>query len=165
MQIDIEKTVAPPLVQSTCTECTALIPTEFESCGTFLLFILKDMKSASPRLLTDAYAMQHPKRACKSPKSYAAHLAGLCCGVEYGGSATVYAAIQRWLGARADDIGLVRPQEPAYRGRLTLRHLYGVGVMSKSEPRLHEWAMDVWGAYASQHDIARGWVETALTRK
>lgn len=162
MQIDLEKSVAPPLIESTCTECMALIPTEFDSCGAFLHSISKDLKSVAPRLLVDAYAMQHPKRACKSPKSYAGHLAGLCCGVEYGGSAKVHAAIQRWLSARAGAIGLVRPQEPEYRGRLTIRHLYGIGVLSKFEPRLHEWAMDVWGAYASQHDLARGWVETAL---
>ena len=162
MQIDLEKSIAPPLIHSTCTECTALIPKEFESCGALLLFISKDLKSVAPRLLVDAYAMQHPKRACKSPKSYAGHLAGLCCGVEYGGSEKVHAAIQRWLSARADGIGLVRPQEPEYLGRLTIRHLYGVGVMSKSDPRLQEWAMDVWSAYASQHDIARRWVETAL---
>jgi hypothetical protein len=30
------------------------------------------------------------------------------------------------------------------------------------KPRLREWATDVWSAYASQHDIARAWIEGAL---
>jgi hypothetical protein len=48
--------------------------------------------------------MQHPKRACKSAKSYASHFTGLCCGVEYGGSMKVYAAIGRWLSGPAERI-------------------------------------------------------------
>lgn len=36
-------------------------------------------------LAFDAYCMQHPQRYCVSTKSYAAHLARLCCGLEYEG--------------------------------------------------------------------------------
>jgi len=128
MQVDPEKLTPPPLMNSTCTECSALVPAEFQSCDAFLLSVLTNLKSAPPRLLIDTFAMQHPKRSCKSAKSYAAHFTGLCCGVEYGGSANVYAAIQRWLNGPAERIGLARPQEPEYRGRLTLRHVYGVDV-------------------------------------
>jgi hypothetical protein len=166
MQIDLEKITPPPLVGSTCTECGALVPTEFQSCDAFLQSILmtKYLKTSSPlpRLLIDTFAMQHPKRACKSAKSYAGHFAGLCCGVEYGGSEKVYAAIGRWLNGSAERIGLTRPQEPEFRGRLTLQHLYGVDVREKFESRLRECAMDVWDAYSSQHEIARRWIETAL---
>ena len=165
MQVDPEKLTPPPLMNSTCTECSALVPAEFQSCDAFLLSVLTNLKSAPPRLLIDTFAMQHPKRSCKSAKSYAAHFTGLCCGVEYGGSANVYAAIQRWLNGPAERIGLARPQEPEYRGRLTLRHVYGVDVQSNFEPRLREWAMDVWDAYTSQHDIARRWIGTALKWK
>jgi hypothetical protein len=166
MQIDLEKLTPPPLVNSTCAECGAPVPSEFESCGAFLQFILtENLRPAAPppRLLIDTYAMQHPKRACKSAKSYAGHFAGLCCGVEYGGSAKVFAALQRWLNGSAESIGLTRPQEPEHLGRLTLRYLYRLDDRAKFEPRLREWAADVWGAYASQHEIARRWVETALT--
>ena len=165
MQIDLEKLTPPPLVNSTCTECSALVPAEFQSCDAFLLFFLTDLKSAPPRLLIDTFAMQHPQRSCKSAKSYAAHFAGLCCGVEYAGSERVYAAIQRWLSGPAERMGLARPQEPEYRGRLTLRHVYRVGVQSNFEPRLREWATDVWAAYTAQHDIARRWIGTALKMK
>jgi hypothetical protein len=126
---------------------------------------LTNLKSAPPRLLIDTFAMQHPKRACKSAKSYAGHFAGLCCGMEYAGSERVYAAIQRWLTGSAEHIGLERPHEPEYRRRLTIRHVYDVDVQSNFEPRLREWAMDVWGAYTSQHEIARRWIREALNRK
>jgi len=164
MQIDLEKLTPPPLVNSTCTECGAHVPSEFESCGAFLQCILAENLGPAPppRLLIDTYAMQHPKRACKSAKSYAGHFAGLCCGVEYGGSAKVFAALQRWLNGPAERIGLTRPQEPEHRGRLTFRHLCGADVRGEFEPRLREWATEVWDAYASQHEIARRWIETAL---
>lgn len=162
MQIDLEKTTPPPLVNSTCTECGALVPAECHSCDAFLQLVM--MKSAGPpaRVLIDSFAMQHPKRSCKSAKSYAAHLAGLCCGVEYGGSEKVYSAIGRWLSGPAERIGLMRPHEPEFRGTLTLRHVYDADVGTNVEPRLREWATDVWEAYTSQHDIARRWIETAL---
>src|SRR5688572_14879364 len=130
MQIDLEKLTPPPLVNSTCVECGAQVPTEFQSCDAFLLFVLTDQylktASAPSRLLIDTFGMQHPKRSCKSAKSYTAHLSGLGCGVEYAGSEKVYAAIQRWLNSPAERIGLTRLQEPEYRGRLTLRHVYAV---------------------------------------
>jgi hypothetical protein len=166
MQIDLEKQTPPPLVNSQCSECGALVPAEFQSCDAFMLsFLIGPRGSAAPpsRLLIDSFGMQHPKRACKSAKSYAAHFTGLCCGIEYGGSQHVYAALQRWLDGPAERIGLVRPEEPAYRGRLTLRHVYDVDVEASFHARLHEWAADVWDAYAPQHEIARRWIAAALT--
>ena len=165
MQNDLDKLMSPPLVISTCIECGAAVPSEFESCDAFLQFILTDYLKPSeppPRLFIDTFAMQHPKRACKSAKSYAGHFAGLCCGIEYGGSEKVFAALQRWLDGPAERIGLARPQEPKYRGRLNIRHLYGVHDRAEFELRLHECATDVWDAYSSQHEIARRWIETAL---
>ena len=165
MQIDLEKFTPPPLVNGSCTECGALVPEAFDSCDVFMKSVLSGyLKPAEPppRLFVDTFAMQHPKRACKSAKSYAAHLAGLCCGVEYGGSEKVYAAIQRWLSNTTERIGLKRPQEPEHRGELTLRHLYGVDDRETFELRLQEYAKAVWNAYKSQHEIARQWVEDAL---
>jgi len=160
MQIDPEKLTAPPLVNSVCTECGALVPTDLQSCDMFLQTFLMD--GPPSRLLIDAYAMQHPKRACKSAKSYAAHFTGLCCAVEYSGSRHVYDAVQRWLGDSAERLGLTRPQEPPERGRLTLRHLYGIDPGPAFDTRLQEWAADVWVAYSSQHEIVRRWIETAM---
>lgn len=166
MQIDPEKFTPPPLVNSTCVECGARVPAEFESCDAFFLSVLIDTRLNSaappPRLLIDTFAMQHPKRSCKSAKSYAAHFTGLCCGVEFGSSERVYAAIKRWLNGPAERIGLTRPQEPEHRGQLTLRHVYDADPQADFELALREWADDVWAAYASQHNIARHWIATAL---
>ena len=163
MQIDPEKLTAPPLVNSVCTECGALVPTDLQSCDLFLQSFL--MEGPPERLLIDTFAMQHPTRACKSAKSYAAHFTGLCCAVEYAGSRQVYAAVQRWLNDSAERIGLTRPQEPAERGRITLRHLHGLNRGPAFNARLQEWAADVWTAYSAQHEIARRWIASAITRR
>lgn len=76
------------------------------------------------RLIVDTGAMQHPKDGCKSAKSYAAHLTGLCCGLEYKGSKSVRAALQRWPNGSAEAIGITSPTEPDYRGMLTIRYVY-----------------------------------------
>jgi len=52
-------------------------------------------------LVVDTYAMQHPESYCVSAKSYAAHLFGLCCGVEHRADPTLYRAIARWLDGSA----------------------------------------------------------------
>jgi hypothetical protein len=66
------------------------------------------------------------------------------------------------MNGSAEQIGLLRPTEPEYRGRLTLRLLYGIDSKEELERTLREWAEDVWEAYNAQHSIAREWIETAL---
>ncbi len=114
------------------------------------------------RLLIDTFGMQHPKRSCESAKSYAAHLTGLCCGVEYNGALSVQAALQRWLNGPAEAIGITRPTEPDHRGTRTIRYVYDVANETEFAARLHEWAREVWDAYSSQHELARNWVKEAL---
>lgn len=134
MQIDLKKITPPPLVNSTCTECGALIPAEFQSCDIFLQFVLTDLRSAPPRLLIDAFGMQHPKRACKSAKSYAGYFSGLCCGVEYAGSKRVYAALQRWLSGTAEHIGESVAIEVKAKSRPTKRDLRGLAALTEELP-------------------------------
>ena len=116
------------------------------------------------RLFVDTFAMQHPQRSCKSAKSYAAHFTGLCCGVEYNGAKSLYAALQRWLNGPAEAIGITRPIEPDYRGALTIRYVYDAQTEAEFAARVREWAREVWEAYSSQHEIARNWIRKA-TRK
>ncbi len=95
-------------------------------------------------------------------KSYAAHFTGLCCGVEYNGAPSVYAALQKWLNGPVEGIGITRPTEPEYRGALTIRNAYDIKSDAEFAARLREWAREVWAAYAPQHELARSWIEKAL---
>ena len=182
MPRDLSKLMPPDLVNSQCTECGAEVPAEFGSCDALFTSILAPLglrgvetleAAALGRLLVDTFAMQHPRRSCKSVKSYAAHLTGLCCGVEYNGATSVYAALQRWLSRSAEAIGIGRPTEPDYRGALTIRYVYDAqtgdpltGALRTSEKeataRVHAWAREVWEAYASQHELTRSWIKEAM---
>jgi hypothetical protein len=170
MPRDLCKFVAPDLVDSRCTECGAKVPAEFTSCDELFMSILtplglRGMESpdaaALGRLIVDTFGMQHPQRSCKSAKSYAAHFTGLCCGVEYNGAQSVYAALQRWLNGSAEAIGIIRPTEPDHRGTLTIRYIYDAETEAEFAARVHEWAKTVWEAYSSQHEIAREWIRKA----
>lgn len=174
MPRDLSKLMPPDLVNSQCTECGAQVPGEFSSCDALFVSILTPLglrgvespeAAALGRLLVDTFAMQHPKRSCKSVKSYAAHLTGLCCGVEYNGAQSVYAALQRWLSRSAETIGAARPTEPDYRGSLTIRYVFDAQTEVEAAARVHAWANDVWQAYASQHELARGWIRKATRER
>jgi len=170
MPRDLSKFIAPDLVDSKCTECGAEAPAEFTSCDELFMSILTPLGlrwAESPdiatlqRLVVDTFGMQHPKRSCKSAKSYAAHFTGLCCGVEYNGAKSVHAALQRWLNGPVEAIGITRPTEPDYRGALTIRYVYDAETEAEFTARVHEWAKNVWEAYSSQHEIARNWIRKA----
>jgi hypothetical protein len=171
MPRDPSKFIAPDLVNSRCTECGAKVPDEFSSCLELFMSILTPLGSkreehpdlaALHHLIVDTGALQHPQLGCKSAKSYAAHLTGLCCGLEYKGSQLVRAALQRWLNGSAEDIGINRPTEPDYRGSLTIRYVYDAETDEELYTRAHEWASQVWEAYSSQHAIARDWIKKAM---
>ncbi len=108
--------------------------------------------AAVHNLVVDLYALQHVEAYCESPKSYAAHLLGLCSAVEHGGDPNLYRAIARWLDGR---VKLVRPPTLEFRGSMTI-----ADIVSTSDPDVYrkwvfEWADNVWDAYRSQHEIAR----------
>ena len=110
-------------------------------------------------LLVDAYCMQHPEDYCRSAKSYAAHLAGLCCGVEAGGDPRRYWAVARWLdGARE----LAKPAVPGARGTMTVADAWAMEELVYAA-HVRAWAGAVWAAYSSQHELARTWLRAAVT--
>jgi hypothetical protein len=112
------------------------------------------------RLVVDAYCMQHPERYCHSAKSYAAHLTGLCCGVEHGGDPTIYRATQQWLNGRAS---IDKPDVLSFRGQVTLADLRAASSAEEHIKVARQWAQCVWDAYAAQHELARQWVNAALS--
>jgi len=173
MPRDLKTLMPPPLVDGCCTECGAAIPPEFGSCDELFMALLTplgmsqiELPEGNPlaRLFVDAFGMQHPARSCKSAKSYAAHFTGLCCGVECGGAQSVYSALQRWLNGPVASIGIIRPTEPEFRGTLTVRYACDARNEAEFAARVHEWARDVWQAYASQHELVRSWMRKALKR-
>jgi hypothetical protein len=110
-------------------------------------------------LAFDAYCMQHLERYCRSAKSYAAHLTRLCCGVEFAGDPRRYAAIQRWLNGNRQ---LEKPALLAFLGKRTIADVSITGTIEEQKAQVRLWAQDVWAAYASQHELARTWLENAI---
>lgn len=111
------------------------------------------------RLAFDTYCMQHVDTYGISAKSYAAHLMGLCCGIEHGGNAAVYEVIHRSLNGQP---ALGRPVAPATRGTITLVEVAAAVDPGEHARRVRQWAHDVWNAYAPQHELARSLLAAAL---
>jgi hypothetical protein len=173
MPRDLSTLAPPPLNGRTCTECGAQIPPGFGSCDELFMFILTPLSQRgqdSPeafrlaRLFVDTFGMQHPARSGKSPKSYAAHLTGLACGVEYNCSRWLYADLQKWLNRPAAQSGLRRPVDLPSRGTLTVRFIYDAPDQAEADRRIPVWARDVWEAYAPQHELSRSWIRAASKR-
>jgi hypothetical protein len=115
-------------------------------------------RAAVHNVAVDAYAMQHPEEYCKSPKSYAAHLTGLCCAHEFSGRPDLYRAVARWLDGT---VQLQKPSPVNTRGTVTIADVRAVRDEEYAQ-RVRMWATAVWEAYASQHDLARAWMKAAI---
>jgi hypothetical protein len=106
-------------------------------------------------LVVDTYAMQHPEEYGRSPKSYAAHLTALCCGVEHAGDQKLYWTIARWLDGPA---AIAKPALVSTRGQLTIADV-SVPPSEGEYPQLvRRWASNVWAAYEDQQALARTWL-------
>jgi hypothetical protein len=111
------------------------------------------------RMLVDTYSLQHPDRYCKSAKSLAAHLCGLCQILEARASRSVGdAALRRWLDGT---FSLSTPEVPAVRGDLTIASVRDAATPADHAAAVERWAASTWRAYAPLHDIARNWLERA----
>lgn len=111
------------------------------------------------RLAFDTYCVQHPAVYCVSAKSLAAHLGGLCWGVEYGGGERGYERLRRSLDGAGGRFP--KPPLPAYRGTLTIADL-AAGDDAALVGLIEAWAHATWAAYADLHDWARERVAAAL---
>lgn len=146
-----------------CPGCGAAVG-GLEACQTHLDQLAARAYSDAPYaqmydVAFDAYCMQHVERYCRSATSYAAHLTRLCCGLEHHGNLNVYRAIQRWLNGR---VTLVKPTILTQRGTLTIVNVQVARDAQEHAHLVHAWANCVWDAYASQHELARLWLATAL---
>ncbi|MDB4916034.1 MAG: hypothetical protein JWM95_3678 [Gemmatimonadetes bacterium] len=113
------------------------------------------------RMVVDAYCLQHPDPYCLSAKSYAAHLVGLCWGVEHAATMSGYGAIQRWLNGQRK---LKKPPLPPTTGSVTLAEVM-FDSSQRRDDAVARWAKSVWQAHESQHAIARDWLTIALSEQ
>jgi hypothetical protein len=111
------------------------------------------------RLVTDIYCLQHPDRYCRSAKSLAAHLAGLCWAVEYGGHETGYRALNRFLDGMPT---IQKPALPPFRGTVTIATMVDVADAMAYARAVDRWARSTWDAYVALHPVARAWIADAL---
>ncbi len=110
------------------------------------------------RLAFDTYCVQHPDRLCVSAKSLAAHLGGLCWGLEHDGVARGYEAYRRSLNGT---VRFTKPALPTQRGAMTIADVAAADAAARADT-IRAWAQTTWQAHADLHDWARQRVEEAL---
>lgn len=72
------------------------------------------------RLTVDTFSLQHPDSYLASAISFAAHLTGVCCEMEYEDNADLLRRLQRWLSSRPK---LEKPGVLVNLGQLTITHI------------------------------------------
>ncbi len=158
------QTAASPWV---CEECGLEVEHGADGCRSiFERLIARDFSDALyfsvHRMVVDTYSLQHPERYCRSAKSLAAHLCGLCQILDGEASAAVGdEALRRWLNGR---VGLTKPVLPSFRGQLTIADVDRAKDPSAYAEAARRWARPTWEAYAPLHDLARGWFHLASSR-
>ncbi len=146
-----------------CPDCGASVAGRAACQDLFESLIARDFSDVlyfrMHRLAVDAYALQHPDRYCRSAKSLAAHLSGVCVALERDGERSeLNARIQRWLSTNP---ALQRPEPPAARGAHTIADVVGADEPLEHERRVRAWAASAWEAWSAYQALARDWVEQA----
>ncbi len=148
-----------------CPECGGKVEGGRGGCQALFDEITYQMGSepriaAIHRLALDTYCMQHVESYCESAKSYAAHLIGLCWGMDHKDDPAPNASILRVMER---GVILVKPPVLSNRGSITLPDVmaayHASGSADELVKQVHAWAENVWEAYASQHEIARAWLK------
>ena len=109
-------------------------------------------------MTVDTYALQHPEAYGKSPKSFAAHLTGMCCAMEYGNDPDLLRRLQKWLNGNRL---LEKPGMLEDLGGLNISHVANAQDGTDHAKLVQEWAADVWNAYQVYHGLAKNWIEMA----
>ena len=147
-----------------CDECGWGAAGGREGCrARFDLCLARDFSDASyfrtHRLFVDAYCLQHPDQYCRSAKSLAAHLVGLCWILEEGASAQLGPdRLHLWLDGRRK---LDKPALPESRGPITIGDLAVDAEPAAWAAAVREWAAAVWTAYSELQPAARDWLAQA----
>jgi hypothetical protein len=147
-----------------CGGCGWVVEGGGEGCrARFDALIARDFGDAAffavHRLFVDTYSIQHPDRFCRSAKSLAAHLAGLCLILGSGESAATGAAfLNRWLNGPGR---LEKPPLPAARGAVTLGDVEAIDQPGPWREAVRSWAEAAWEAYRDLQPLARRWAAEA----
>ena len=144
------------LMPEKCPDCGALVGGREECQKLFDEVIAREFSNPTyfgvHRTTVDCYALQHPERYCASFKSFAAHLTGLCCAMEYGKDPAMMRAIHIGLdGPRAR-------QRPAFirdRGQTTIESVYQAADAAAHRVAVQAWAASTWKAWSQYHQLAR----------
>jgi hypothetical protein len=147
-----------------CPGCGWVVEDGGEGCrARFDELIARDFGDATffavHRLFVDTYSVQHPDRFCRSAKSLAAHLAGLCLILEEGESAATGAPfLNRWLNGPG---GPEKPALPAERGAVTLGEVEAIDEPGAWREAVRRWARAAWDAHRDLQPLARRWAAEA----
>lgn len=148
-----------------CEGCGLVIDGGTAACqGLFEEILAQDFSDALRfgvhRMMVDTYSLQHPDRYCRSAKSLAAHLVGLCAILEAGASRAVGPAeLRAWLDGPSP---VSKPDIPPSRGALTIDHLRHRAPDEYARV-VEEWAASTWSAYEPLHTLAREWLQRAMS--
>lgn len=147
-----------------CQDCGALVPEGRDGCLKLFEGILarefSDYRYGRiHRLTVDAYSLQHPDKYMRSGKSFAAHLTGMCSAMEAEDALATNQTVQRWLSTNPK---IEKPSRlPERKGRLTIAYIHSAADADEHIKRVREWALDVWGAWAEHHALARQLIDGA----
>jgi hypothetical protein len=147
-----------------CASCGAVVEGGTDGCVALMHQLMAQAQADARygrwyRLAFDAFCLQHPERHCVSAKSYAAHLMGLCHGLEHDQWADSYWLIPRWLNTPR---ALAKPDAVTKRGTITVLDVQGAPTPEEHGRLVQAWAENVWSAYRTQQTLARGWLAQAL---
>lgn len=104
------------------------------------------------RTTVDCYCLQHPEEGCASFKSFAAHLTGLCCAMEFGRDPKMMRAIHMGMNGRREE---TRPPFVQHRGAVTVASVHRASDPARHRKAVEAWAVSVWEAWSQYHALAR----------
>jgi len=110
------------------------------------------------RLTVDTYCLQHPDEYLGSAKSFAAHLTGICCAMQYDNDPNLLQLLQQWLNGQKK---LEKPPMLETFGPLTIAYVAQANNGIEHGNRVYAWAVSVWQAYQPYHKLAEVWINQA----
>jgi len=154
----------------TCPDCGAPVGGREECQKLFDAVLARQFSEALyfnvHRTTVDCYSLQHPERYCASFKSFAAHLTGLCCAMEFNREPNMMRAIHTGLDGPDQR---TRPPFVEQRGEITIESVHGASDLVSHREAVQSWANSVWKAWSRYHDLARTllaeMVESSKARK